>query len=120
MFPDPMAAPCPVDAEPQLDKPERFVREEQPFARALRLVTIRPADPVAELTRRERQVLSLMAEGRSNNAICGELFISPKTLERHVQHIFTKLDLPPSADQHRRVRAVLAWLRSPLSDQIGR
>lgn len=86
----------------------------------LRLVGVRPADPVGELTRRERQVLALMAEGRSNNAICDELFISLKTLERHVQHIFTKLDLPPSADQHRRVRAVLTWLRSPLSDQIGR
>lgn len=87
---------------------------------ALRLVGVRPADPVAELTRRERQVLALMAEGRSNTAICEELFISPKTLERHVQHIFTKLDLPPSADGHRRVRAVLTWLRSPLSEGPAR
>jgi DNA-binding NarL/FixJ family response regulator len=88
------------------------------FRPALRLVP-HPADPVMALTRRERQVLGLIAEGRSNNAICGELFISPKTLERHVQHIFAKLELPPSADQHRRVRAVLAWLRSPLSEQSG-
>jgi DNA-binding NarL/FixJ family response regulator len=89
------------------------------FRPTLRLVPIRPADPVGELTQRERQVLALVAEGRSNNAICAQLFISPKTLERHVQHIFTKLDLPPCADQHRRVRAVLAWLRSPLSEQLG-
>lgn len=78
---------------------------------ALRLVA--PADPVAELTRREREVLGLMAKGRSNQAICDTLFISPKTLERHVQHIFTKLDLPPSPDDHRRVCAVLTWLNSP-------
>ncbi len=89
------------------------------FRVPLRLVAPLPVDPVTALTRRERQVLGLMAEGRSNNAICGELFISPKTLERHVQHIFTKLELPPSADQHRRVRAVLTWLRSPLSEQAG-
>ncbi len=82
------------------------------FARpALRLVA--PVDPVAELTPREREVLALMAEGRSNQAICDLLFISPKTLERHVQHIFTKLDLPPSPDDHRRVCAVLTWLQSP-------
>lgn len=83
--------------------------------RALRMVPRdRYDDPVTELTPREREVLSLMAEGHSNLAICETLFISPKTLERHVQHIFTKLDLPPSADQHRRVRAVLMWLASPL------
>lgn len=81
----------------------------------LRLIAPRTVDPVAELTRREREVLALMAQGHSNQAICEQLFISAKTLERHVQHIFTKLDLPPSADQHRRVRAVLAWLRSPVS-----
>jgi len=92
---------------------------EEAFRPSLRLVPTWPADPVRNLTRRERQVLGLMAEGRSNNAICGELFISPKTLERHVQHIFAKLELPPSADQHRRVRAVLTWLRSPLSEQSG-
>ena len=72
-------------------------------------------DPVADLTPREREVLALIAEGHSNLAICETLFISPKTLERHVQHIFTKLDLPPSSGHHRRVRAVLLWLASPLS-----
>jgi DNA-binding NarL/FixJ family response regulator len=104
-----MAVPAPATA------PETASRRP-----VLRLVGVRPADPVAELTRRERQVLGLMAVGRSNTAICVELVISPKTLERHVQHIFTKLDLPPSADGHRRVRAVLTWLRSPLSEQPAR
>jgi len=111
MFPDPLA----LTTLP--DETEREPRVE-PYRPPLRLVPTRPADPVSELTRRELQVLALIAEGRSNNAICTVLYISPKTLERHVQHIFTKLDLPPSADSHRRVRAVLAWLRSPLSAQI--
>lgn len=74
---------------------------------------VAPVDSVGDLTPREREVLGLMADGRSNHAICGELFISPKTLERHVQHVFTKLGLPPSSTDHRRVRAVLAWLGSP-------
>jgi DNA-binding NarL/FixJ family response regulator len=72
-------------------------------------------DPVADLTPREREVLGLVAEGLSNRAICRRLVISPKTLERHVQNVFLKLGLPPSQDDHRRVRAVLAYLRSPLA-----
>lgn len=72
-------------------------------------------DPVADLTPREREVLGLVAEGLSNRAICRRLVISPKTLERHVQNVFLKLGLPPSEDDHRRVRAVLAYLRSPLA-----
>jgi DNA-binding NarL/FixJ family response regulator len=79
----------------------------------LRLVPGGPDDPVADLTPREAQVLGLMARGRSNHAICEELHISPKTLERHVQHVFAKLGLPPHAASHRRVCAVLAWLNSP-------
>jgi DNA-binding NarL/FixJ family response regulator len=67
-------------------------------------------DLVPDLTPREREVLALIAEGWSNRAICQALFISPKTLERHVQHIFTKLDLRPGAYEHRRVLAALAWL----------
>ena len=68
-------------------------------------------DPLAELTRREREVLGLIAEGRSNKAICAKLFLSPKTIETHVNSIFGKLGLLPASDDHRRVLAVLAYLR---------
>ena len=64
------------------------------------------------LTDREREILSLMAEGRSNQAICERLFLSPKTVETHVGSIFAKLGLLPAADDHRRVLAVLTYLRS--------
>lgn len=69
-------------------------------------------DPVANLTARERDVLTLMAEGRSNQAICDKLVLNPKTIEGHVRNIFTKLGLQPAADDHRRVMAVLTFLRS--------
>jgi DNA-binding NarL/FixJ family response regulator len=72
----------------------------------------RPAKQLAVLTERERDVLGLMAEGRSNKAICARLFLSPKTVEAHVKHIFRKLDIDESPDDHRRVLAVLAYLRS--------
>jgi DNA-binding NarL/FixJ family response regulator len=72
----------------------------------------RTRDPIQELTERERQVLALMAEGRSNQAICQRLFLSPKTVEAHVHSIFTRLDLPATPDDHRRVLAVLAFLRA--------
>lgn len=68
--------------------------------------------PLDELTDRERDVLQLMAEGRTNRAIGKALFLSAKTVETHVRLIFQKLDLEPSADDHRRVLAVLALLRS--------
>jgi DNA-binding NarL/FixJ family response regulator len=71
----------------------------------------RTRDPIQELTDRERQVLALMAEGRSNQAICERLFLSPKTVEGHVRSIFTRLDLHAAPDDHRRVLAVLAFLR---------
>jgi DNA-binding NarL/FixJ family response regulator len=72
----------------------------------------RKSGPMSELTAREREVLALMAEGYSNPAICRRLFLSPKTVESHVRQIFLKLDLGESAEQHRRVSAVLAFLRS--------
>jgi DNA-binding NarL/FixJ family response regulator len=67
-------------------------------------------DPLEDLTDRERDVLSLMAEGRSNKAIGQRLFITEHTVEKHVKSIFGKLRLPPSADDHRRVLAVLTFL----------
>jgi DNA-binding NarL/FixJ family response regulator len=79
----------------------------------------RPRDPgpLAQLTERERDVLALMAEGRSNNAIAERLLVSPKTLETHITRIFQRLHLSESADDHRRVLAVLAFLRDPMSTQ---
>ena len=66
--------------------------------------------PIARLTDRERQVLSLMAEGRSNSAIALRLVITEKAVSKHCTSIFAKLDLPPSDDDNRRVLAVLAYL----------
>jgi DNA-binding NarL/FixJ family response regulator len=68
------------------------------------------ADPLGGLTEREREVLGLMAEGRSNHAIAGRLYVTGKTIEAHIASIFSKLDLPPAPDDHRRVLAVLAYL----------
>ena len=72
----------------------------------------REEDPLGALTPREREVLTLMAEGLSNRGICEKLVVSPKTIETHVNSIFWKLDLVPAPDEHRRVLAVLAFLRS--------
>lgn len=72
----------------------------------------RAAGPLDELTERERETLALMAEGRSNRAIAERLFMSEKTVERHVGSIFRKLDLPAGPDDHRRVLAVVAYLRT--------
>jgi DNA-binding NarL/FixJ family response regulator len=72
----------------------------------------RERDPLAALTERETTVLALMAQGRSNSALSAELCLSTKTIEAHVRSIFTKLDLAPDAGDHRRVLAVLTFLRS--------
>jgi DNA-binding NarL/FixJ family response regulator len=69
-------------------------------------------DPLEALTAREREVLELMAEGRSNLAIAEQLVITERAVEKHVTSIFSKLDLPPTAEDHRRVLAVLTFLRS--------
>ena len=69
-------------------------------------------EPITRLSAREREVLELMAEGRSNSAIAQRLFISEKAVGKHSTNIFTKLDLAPSNDDNRRVLAVLAFLNS--------
>ena len=71
----------------------------------------RQRDPVARLSEREREVLALMAEGRSNAAIARTLVVSEAAVGKHITSIFTKLDLPPAEDDNRRVLAVLAYLR---------
>jgi DNA-binding NarL/FixJ family response regulator len=72
----------------------------------------RAEGPLDELTPREREVLGLMAEGRSNQAIAEQLFVTLRAVEKHVTSIFTKLGLPATTDHHRRVLAVLAYLRA--------
>ena len=72
----------------------------------------RARSPLAELSDRERDVLGLIAEGCSNNAIGKRLFLSPKTVETHIRQIFFKLDLGEQPDSHRRVLAVLTFLRA--------
>jgi DNA-binding NarL/FixJ family response regulator len=72
----------------------------------------RTDDPLADLSAREREVLELMAEGRSNSSIAEQLEISERAVEKHVTNIFVKLDLPATAENHRRVLAVLTFLRA--------
>lgn len=71
----------------------------------------RTHDLVDDLSPREKELLRLMAEGRSNEGICSALFLSPKTVETHIGSIFNKLGLPPSSGDHRRVLAVLDYLK---------
>jgi DNA-binding NarL/FixJ family response regulator len=79
----------------------------------------RPASGLDRLSERERAVLALMAEGRSNHSVAERLFMSEKTVESHVRTIFTKLDLAPSGDDHRRVLAVLQYLRGGAPQSAG-
>jgi DNA-binding CsgD family transcriptional regulator len=68
-------------------------------------------DPIADLTRREREIIALMAEGRSNQGICRTLWLSPKTVETHIRGAFAKLGIREAAEDNRRVLAVLTYLR---------
>jgi serine/threonine-protein kinase len=72
----------------------------------------RVVDPLAELSPREREVLTLVAEGLSNKAVAERLYVTDRTVEAHMAQVFSKLGLEESPDQHRRVRAVLTLLRS--------
>lgn len=78
----------------------------------VRQLLLRPRDPLAALSTREREVLALIAEGHSNAAIAGRLFITEAAIGKHVGNILTKLELPPSDDTNRRVLAVLTYLRT--------
>jgi DNA-binding NarL/FixJ family response regulator len=71
----------------------------------------RRTDPIEELTPREREILALMAEGRSNQGICRALWLSPKTVETHIRGAFTKLGIAAAPEDNRRVLAVLAYLQ---------
>jgi DNA-binding NarL/FixJ family response regulator len=75
-------------------------------------LVVRRRSPMDRLTAREREVLALMAEGRSNTAIAERLVVSEGAVEKHIGNVFGKLDLPPSDETHRRVLAVLTYLRA--------
>lgn len=77
----------------------------------VRQLLSRRRDPLARLTPRELEVLSLVAQGRSNASVAQELVVTEAAVSKHIAAIFIKLDLPPAADSHRRVLAVLAYLR---------
>jgi DNA-binding NarL/FixJ family response regulator len=97
-----------VDALERIDQGECVL---DPTIVARLVGRAREESPLDELSDREREVLSLMAEGHSNDGICRLLFLSPKTVETHIRHILLKLDIGETADYHRRVLAVLAYLR---------
>ena len=102
-----------TDLEEFLDIIERVCRGGSVVDPALvqELVTVREFDdPLGDLTPREREVLALMAEGRSNMGICRRLWLTKGTVEKHVHSILRKLDLPDADDDHRRVLAVIRYL----------
>lgn len=103
-----------VELEVLLDALDRVVAGEtvlDPDVVATLLSQNHVVDILGRLTEREGEVLAQMATGRSNRAIGSLLFIDGKTVESHIASILAKLDLPPAPDDHRRVLAVLAWLR---------
>jgi DNA-binding NarL/FixJ family response regulator len=77
-----------------------------------RMLAHRSSGPLDHLTRREREVLAMMAEGRSNHSIAAELVVTERAVEKHVTGIFSKLGVPATPEGHRRVLAVLAYLNS--------
>jgi DNA-binding NarL/FixJ family response regulator len=108
-----------ADLEEFLDIVERVSRGGSVVDPALvqELVTVRQVDdPLEELTPREREVLSLMAEGRSNAGICKRLWLTKGTVEKHVHSILQKLNLPDADDDHRRVLAVIRYLDAHQTD----
>jgi DNA-binding NarL/FixJ family response regulator len=97
-----------------LDAVERVAAGECVVDRAVvddLLARRRHVDPIEELTPREREILALMAEGRSNQGICRTLWLSPKTVETHIRGAFSKLGIRQAPEDNRRVLAVLAYLR---------
>ena len=102
-----------IDALRRIDDGETVV---DPTIVARLLGRRRRADPLAELTAREREVLGLVAEGLSNRAIAGRLFVTERTVEAHVKQVFLKLALDLNPESHRRVLAVLAYLRGDRSN----
>ncbi len=98
-----------VDALRRIDDGETVI---DPTIVARLLGRRRREDPLAELTEREREVLSLVAEGMSNRALAARLFVTERTVEAHIKQIFLKLGLTESRERHRRVLAVLAFLRA--------
>jgi DNA-binding NarL/FixJ family response regulator len=98
-----------VDALRRIDEGESVI---DPTIVSRLLGRQRREDPLEELTEREREVLGLVAEGLSNQAIAGRLFITQRTVESHITEIFLKLDLDVNPESHRRVLAVLTYLRA--------
>jgi DNA-binding NarL/FixJ family response regulator len=95
-----------------LDRVARGATVLDPQVVAQLLASQRRHDPLKNLTERERELLALMAEGHSNPAIARRLVLSASAVEKHIGNIFAKLGLPPDDDRHRRVLAVLAYLRA--------
>jgi DNA-binding NarL/FixJ family response regulator len=98
-----------VDALRRLSEGETVV---DPTIVSLLFGRRRRGDPLTELTEREREVLGLVAEGLSNKAVAARLFITEATVEAHIKQVFLKLGLPVNRESHRRVLAVLTYLRA--------